>query len=112
MKSTPIGPRRFRLTVELNTPTPDTVNEPADSWSAIATIWASLRQTTTRDAAYAERLQVVATHVIECRAEVPLTVLDHRLTMAGRVFNLRDVNDVDERHRHYIILAEEVKNAR
>lgn len=96
----------------------DAYGQPSRStprYSDLGTLWVSLKQLNGREAAYAERLRITASHMVECL--FPGVVLEtDRLkyvdpnTGAARYFNVEQANNLDQRSYSYQLLCTEVKN--
>ena len=84
-------------------------------YSDVAVLWVSLKQLGAKEAAYAERLKVSASHAIETLFPGVIVETDRFKyldphTQAIRYFNVENANDLDMHSFSYLILATEVKN--
>lgn len=104
-----VGTMRDRVTIQRGTDTRDAYGQPITTWATVGTYYADLHHLSGREAVNALQIKAEATHKVTLRYVVPITPKD-RLLFGTRVFNIVDVNDVDELHRTYELLCTEVVN--
>ena len=100
---------RHRVVLEAEAPAPDGGGGQGDPWAAattIATLRASITPLSGRERLHAQQLEAGVTHRILLRYRPGVTARQ-RLRFGDRLFNIRAVIDVEERHRWLEILAEE-----
>src|SRR4051812_7939611 len=97
--------------------TRDAYQQPArgSRYTDLATLWVSIKQLGGREAAYAERMKISASHVVECLFPGVMLATDRFKfidphTGASRYFNITNANDLDERSFSLSILCTEVEN--
>lgn len=104
------GLLKSRVQVQQLVETADRLGQLVPSWQTVATIWALVRSPTGRELFHAEQTKAVLSHVIECRWLGSLVTITpaHRLLYGTRRFQISNVRDIDERHRHLILDAIEL----
>ncbi len=98
MSRASIGRLRHRLTIEEVTRTPDGGGGASESWSSIATVWASITPTGGAEAIDADALAGRLSHEVVFRYR-PGVEPAMRLRYGARLFEIAAVIDVDERKR-------------
>lgn len=98
MKRPSIGRLRHRLTLEAATRTPDGGGGASESWSTVATVWASITPTGGAEAVDADALAGRVSHEIVFRHR-PGVEPAMRLRRGSRLFEIAAVIDTDERGR-------------
>jgi SPP1 family predicted phage head-tail adaptor len=93
-----IGRRRHPLTLEQVTRTPDGGGGASESWSSIATVWATITPTGGAESIDADALAGRLSHEIVFRYR-PGVEPAMRLRYGARLFEIAAVIDVDERKR-------------
>ncbi|SRR6266852_3421193 len=118
MQSVKAGQLRKRVRIQALSPTPlnppNPANEPdlINSWSDLATVWASIEPLSGRELAWAETLTADVTHKVTIRYYPGITpkmrflYLDPR-TNLQRLFNIELVRDLEERHRRLECICHE-----
>lgn len=103
------GQLRRRVTVQQPAQAPDRYGQLADTWADVGTYWAFVRTPTGREAIIAQQFKAELTHVVTMRylGSAPLGP-NMRLAYKGRIFNVLDVLNVDERNRQYDVHCQEV----
>ena len=104
------GRLRHRLVLQSPSTQPDGGGgQVGDPWAApvkVATVWGSVEPVSGRERLRAQRLETQVTHRITIRYRMGVTAA-MRLVLGVRVFNIRAVLDLGERHRVLELLCEE-----
>lgn len=100
--------RLMRHRVDLQAPvrTPDGAGGATETWSTIASVWASIRSTGASEAVIADARRGRISHDIWIRHRADVTP-GMRLAQGLRVFEILGVIDVGERHRRLRCLCQE-----
>lgn len=106
MTTTKLGPMRHRLALEDATATPDGGGGASVTWSLVAEVWAALTPLSGREGVEADGLQGRVTHEIVLRHRAGISPRQ-RFRMGARVFDIKAVIDIGERHRFLRCLTEE-----
>ena len=93
-----IADLRHRLVLEERVSIADGGGGASESWTEVATLWASMHQKSGREREAADRLGVHATTDITIRYRSGVTT-DMRFRLGTQHFNIRAVLDVDGRRR-------------
>jgi SPP1 family predicted phage head-tail adaptor len=101
------GELNRRITLQIETITYDTVNEPIETWTDFATVWASIITTGGREFYAAQKLNAETSAVFKIRYN-PMVNPRMRISWGNRIFEIISVNDVDARHEELQISAKEV----
>ena len=107
------GPLRQRVTVQTLTETRDQYGQMVPSWSAAGIYWAEIKNLTGREATNAKQISASVTHSVRMRYLGTLfpgrgLVPSMRLLFGTTIYNIMWVNDVDNRHKEYQLLVQEV----
>jgi len=105
-RSVTIGDLRQRMSLEQVARVDDGGGGAAESWAAVATLWAALLPVSGGEDVVADGLEGRATHEIWIRYRAGV-VPAMRFTKGARIFEILSVIDVDERHRWLKVLCEE-----
>ena len=96
---TPTG--RFNHRVELeklkDPPTVSATGEREKEYLIYAAVWAAFRTLSGGERLAAEQVAATLTHEITIRYRSDVKA-EHRIVMGARIFDIKDVRDVDERH--------------
>jgi len=98
------GKLNRRVVLETNAPTQDSYGEPIESWSTIATVWASKLSATASEKFKGEQLAGHRTIVWRIRYRTDVDNLD-RLTYGGEKYNVEGVTE--EGNKDALILITE-----
>ena len=83
-------------------------------WVSLTTMWASIRVLSARELVAAQALNAEVTHKIVCRyrnfLSKPTEVVAMRVLFRGRVFNLHQATNTDERNYEIVMMASEGLN--
>lgn len=101
------GDLRRRLAIQANTPAPNSLNQPLDSWSTVATVWGQIVPTSGQKFTASEQVRNATTHKVIIRYFAGLTPR-HRILYGSRVFNILQVINEEEMSVRMTILAQEV----
>lgn len=101
------GELNRRITLQIKTITYDTVNEPIETWTDYATVWAAVITTGGREFYAAQKLNAETSTVFKVRYN-PVINTYMRIRWGNRKFEIIGVNDVDARHEELQISAKEV----
>lgn len=102
-----IGRLSSRVTLQSPTEAKSRSGEVTLSWTAYATVWASVDGLSSRDIMQAQQANVIATHKIRMRYRDDVTH-EHRILWRGRTMEIASVVDRDSRTA-LEILAREVQ---
>ena len=110
------GPMRNRVTIEAPVEARDAYGQKIPGWEPCGTFWAQIRALAGREAVNAKQIRAEVTHAVRMRhiggrLPAPGLLTTMRILFDGRTFNISWVNDVDERHREYNLLAQELTPA-
>lgn len=107
------GPLRFRVKLQSYATSADTFGQQVPTWTTVGTYWADIRFLVGREAVNALQKKAETTHKINMRyigeidASMRILYTDPR-THVDRIFNILDVNPIDERKREYELKVQEV----
>jgi SPP1 family predicted phage head-tail adaptor len=104
-----IGRLHQRLAIEAPAPQADGYGGQGDPWTSpitLARVWGRVEPLRGRERLHGLQLEVQVTHRVTIRHRDDVTAR-HRLRLGARVFNVRAVIDVEERHRFLELLCEE-----
>lgn len=101
------GRLRHRITVQSVGSTYDDYGDLSDSWSTLASVWASISPISGREETIASELSGVVTHSILVRYRSGITA-QNRIQFDSRVFQIESVRNWEERNIFLEILAKEV----
>jgi SPP1 family predicted phage head-tail adaptor len=107
---------KLRQVVTLQNPGPETFDsfrQPVPSWTTIGVFSAQVRPLSGREAIVAKQVKAEASHMITMRYLGPSVVINptSRLLYGSRVFGIVQVINVEERHRWYEIVAQEIQQS-
>lgn len=97
---------RYRMTLQTPVDTPDLAGGYTRTWSDTATFWTEIVPLRAREQVVDGRQQQKTTHRITCRYRADITNIQ-RLKYGTRLFNIRSVENVDERNEKLEMLVEE-----
>lgn len=106
------GRLRHRVTIQARSGTANAYNEPADSWSDVATVPAGIEPISGREFFASQQVQGTVSHRITLRYFAGVTI-KHRVrwldpaTGVARIFDINAVIDRDERHRSLELMCTE-----
>ncbi len=97
-----------RITIEQPVEIADGAGGLMRNWSAVATVWAEIipQRTGGGEAVFAEQIEAASTHRITLRYRSGITP-DMRIQYDGRVFNIRQITNVEQANILLVIEAEE-----
>lgn len=101
------GKLRNFITIQQNTITYDSYNDPVETPSTVTTAWAAIITTGGREFYAAQKLYAETSAVFEIRHTAAITV-KMRILYGTRIFQILGINDVDERHTTMLISTKEV----
>lgn len=105
------GRLRQRVTLQAATETADGYNQPIQTWSDVATFWAEVSPLTGNEAVNVKQIWATATHKVRLRYQgSSISFSPTRrfvLVKDGRILNIVNANNVEERNRAYEILCQE-----
>lgn len=100
------GDLRQRLVLEQPVAAPDGAGGFIVTWTPVATVWAALAPLSAGELAFADGLKGRVTHRIVLRRRQGVSA-DRRFRDGARIFDIRSVIDLGERHVWLECLAEE-----
>lgn len=103
------GPLRHRVKIQAKTLTTDSYGGPVETWADFDTVWANIEPLQGNELVKAQAVRTETTHRITMRYLSGVTPA-HRITYAGRYFNLLSVIDPELRGRELLIMASEGLN--
>lgn len=102
-----IGLLNKRITIQSLTQGKDSVGGNTKAWSSVATVWAGVRNLSGNErSATAHGGQVAAARTeftLRYRAGI---AADMRVSYAGRLYDIKHVNDVNEEHRMLVLTCD------
>jgi SPP1 family predicted phage head-tail adaptor len=96
---------RERVTVEAPVESRNSLGEATLSWSAFATVWASVDGMSSREILQAQQANAVASHKIRIRF-LPGLTHTHRIVWRGRTMEIASVVERENRTMHEILARE------
>ncbi len=102
-----IGRLRHRVRLERPVASDDGAGGESVAWSAVANLWARIEPLSAEERLTAERLEAAVTHRITIRHRADLTHT-MRFVIGTRVFGIRGLRDLRERHRYVEATCEEI----
>jgi SPP1 family predicted phage head-tail adaptor len=110
-----IGPMRQRVTVQTLSESADSYGQMIKSWTDAGSFYAEVRNLSGREAVNARQIKPEVTHQVRMRYvgqlfASPGLLPSMRLLFGAAQFNILWVNDVDNRHREYRLLVQEIVN--
>jgi len=100
------GELRHRVTIQAKSITQNGFGEPVETWSDVATVWASVQPLAGREYFQAQQIKADITLRIRMRYRSGIQPA-MRLLFESRVFEIQAVIDPDERHRELELLCAE-----
>jgi len=106
MNDVRIGDLRQRLVLEQSSRVADGGGGASESWDELAQVWALLRPLSGQERVESDAISGRVTHEVWLRHR---DGVEHemRFRLSNRLFDIRAVLDIDERHRFLKCLAEE-----
>lgn len=92
------GMLRHRVTLQERSTATDSFGQPIETWSDVGTYWAAVKPLRGREGEAIRQVKAEATHRVVLRAVAPVTTA-MRLVFDGRVLDIIEALDVDERGR-------------
>jgi len=97
------GELRHQVTIQRNTATAqDNYGQVVESWSTIATRWASIRPMTGDESEEGKQVKAKATHEIKMRYLVDITTKD-RVKLGTRIFNVYSIINTEEKNKETVL---------
>lgn len=98
-----------RVTLQSPGGTQNAVGERTTTWTDVATVWASIRPMSAREALVAAQRQDITTHVIEVRYSSTISAIDGswRVKYGTRYFTIDGVLNEFEKNAKYILYCTE-----
>lgn len=94
------------LVIEVLSQAPDSTGQPADTWSEAATVRGLVQPATGTEVQIANQLKAKISHGITIRHPgFTVNPALHRINMQGRIFNIVQARNLDERNREWRITA-------
>jgi SPP1 family predicted phage head-tail adaptor len=111
MRPQQVGTFRQRVTLQDLVETIDSYGQPVQSWTDLATFWAEVRPLRGQESLNIRQVFATATTLIKHRylgpALDPSPKQRYRLVKDGRIFNVLDPTNVEERNRTIESVCEE-----
>ena len=101
------GDLRERVTIQRKTIASNSYNEPIETWSDLATLWAAFPDQNGKEMRAAQKLYASVTAVIVIRYRADVTVM-HRILHGSHVYEIQAVIDVNMRHHWLHLYVREV----
>jgi SPP1 family predicted phage head-tail adaptor len=106
-----VGKYRQRVSLQAQVETIDTYGQPVKSWQTVKTFGAEVRFLRGQEFVNYQQKWATASHVISCRwqgaAFAPRTTMRLVLGKDGRIFNVLNFQNVEERNRQCLFTCEE-----
>jgi SPP1 family predicted phage head-tail adaptor len=102
------GELRQRFEIQKNTPVRGTTGEPVDAWSTIDEIWGKIEQAKGQERWMSPQVTATAFFKITVRYHPEINVA-RQLKMGDRIFDINEVNNVEERNRWMVLTAQELQ---
>lgn len=96
-----------RIEIQTKTDTFNEYNEPVTTWATTSTIWADVTTTGGGEFYAAQKVNATTSALFKVRAGNTVTV-QNRIKYGSRIFEILQVNDVNEAHVELLISAKEV----
>ncbi len=106
MSYPPIGSLRHRLALEEVSRTSDGGGGATETWSTVASVWASITPASGSEAVAAERIAGQISHVVHIRYRAGV-IPAMRFRLGNRLFEIAASIDIDERRRFLKCLCRE-----
>jgi SPP1 family predicted phage head-tail adaptor len=111
MRSQQIGLYRQRISLQAQVETKDSYGQPVKSWQTIQSFAAEVRFLRGQELINVAQKWATATHIISCRWQGasfdPQATMRVMLGKDGRIFNVLNFQNVEERNRQCIFTCEE-----
>ena len=101
------GRLRQRVTIETPAGSASTFGEVAQSWSTVATVWAAVEPTSSRERVENEQVKTFTTHRVLIRHRADVTATE-RVTFGSRTLNILSVINPNEQNATLELLCTEV----
>ncbi len=101
------GRLRHRVTIETPGGTASAFGEVAQSWSTVATVWAAVEPTSSRERVENEQTKTFTTHRVLVRYRDDVTTSE-RVTFGSRTLNILSVINPNEQNATLELLCTEV----
>jgi len=101
------GDLRHRITIQQEQETLDQYNTPTTAWQDVATVWAAIEPLRGREYLEAKNTTPELTVRIRIRY-LPGVMSAMRVLYGSRIFNIKSVIDLDERHKETHLMCSEV----
>jgi len=105
-----VGKLRHRIKIQTLTRSSDGQGGFSSSWTDLATVWADIKPTSSKERLYAQQLEYQRSHKVVIRYLADLTAgvtNTHRFTFDGRTFQIKGVRLLDEKKFWMLLDAEE-----
>lgn len=103
------GDLRKRVTIQQRTTDQDDYGQQLNQWDDVARVWAGIEPLNGRELLAAAAVQAETTHTVTMRYRPGITP-QLRINYNGRLFNILNVLDDNERHRTLTLLCSEGLN--
>lgn len=102
------GRLRHRVTIETPGGTSSAFGEVAQTWSTLATVWAAVEPTTSRERVENEQTKTFTTHRVQIRYRANVTTAE-RVQFGSRTLNILSVINPNEQNATLELLCTEVE---
>ena len=103
-----IGLLRHRVEIQQATRTQDSYGDAIETWSTIATVWASVEPISGRELWQAQQAQADVTHTITIRVDSSTPILpEHRVKWGSRIFHVESALTIEEVGRFRVLTTKE-----
>lgn len=100
------GKLRHEITIQSLTRTADEMGGGVDSWATFTTSWASIEPAGSKERWFGQQIEANVTHRVRIRKQDGVTT-KMRVLFGSRVFQIRGVQDFEERGIFLDLLCEE-----
>jgi len=99
-----------RIEIQTKTSTSDAFNQPIESWSTVSTIWAEITTTGGGEFYAAQKLHASTQALFKVRYDSSNKTITTkaRIKYGSRIFEILNINNVDEANQELNISAKEV----
>lgn len=102
---------KHRIVIQSLSETIDDFGAPVSTWSTQSTVWSAIKPMSGNERFVHEQLEATATHKFTIRYQSALeniaVVGRYRITWNSRIFNIRQVRNIETENRFLEIIAEE-----
>lgn len=102
----PLSEIQHQITIQEITYTPDGSGGQTPTWTALATVWASLKPKIVKEVVFGQKLESRVEHEIFFRYLAGVST-DDRIIFGSRTFQIKAVINIEERNEWLKVVSEE-----